>query len=360
MGFVADRSDLDDNDRAQGRLPSVTFTTADVPPADRFSAWHQMAGALFHAAPVPGRPPEAFSAAMTAYHFGSFILCQSQVDGVRYVRSAERTQWCDLDHYVLHLSLCQPISGGGMRLRAMDVAVLDLSRPAAFVAAPGEAITVLLPRCVLSPLLKNPCHQHGRIMTRETPGGAVLARHIMALAAEAPRLGMVEAAAFSSATIGLVATCLGLGARSGTLTAVLSQQDLNQRVRAYVEQNLHRDGLTPELIINELNISRSQLYRHFERFGGVQHYIRQRRLRRCLLAICNPTQAGQRIADIAYGHGFSDDGHFSRLFRQAFGLSPRAARMAVQRGDDSVLAALVPQSAHASPFAHWLRELTVA
>ncbi|MBC7950370.1 MAG: helix-turn-helix domain-containing protein [Rhodospirillaceae bacterium] len=358
MGVVTGRYDLYDKDCEQGRLLTVNFTTAHVQPPDRIGAWRQTIGVLFDTTPVSAN---TFSATMTAHHFGSFILCHSRVDGARYVRTTERTQWCDLDHYVIHVPLHQPVMfGSGLRVRPMDVGVLDLSCSADFVAASGEAITVLLPRSALSPLLKNPCHQHGRVLPRETPAGAVLAQHVMTLAREAPRLGMYEASAFSSATTGLAATCLGLGADSGTLTTVLGQQDFGHRLRVHLEQNLHRETLTPDSIIKDLSISRSQLYRQFERFGGVQHYIRQRRLRRCLLAICNPTLAGQRIADIAYNHGFTDEAHFSRLFRQTFGLSPRAARMAVQQGDDSVLAALVPQSPDASPFAHWVRELTVA
>src|SRR3546814_14949123 len=104
-----------------------------------------------------------------------------------------------------------------------------------------------------------------------------------------------------------------------------------------------RETLTPDTIVSELLVSRSQLYRQFERLGGVQHYVRQRRLRQCLLALCNPLYAGQRIADIAYERGFSDEAHFSRLFRADFGISPRAARQAAARGDDAVRAALVPR-----------------
>lgn len=356
MGFVASGCELYDQGRDHGRIPVVQFTTAGMVPSDRFSAWRHLIGVLFDAVPMTERSVADFSAAMTAYHFGAFILCHSRAGGVRYLRSAERIQWCDLDHCLIHVPLNRPVGFVGARLRPMDVGVLGLSQSAGFVAAAGEAITVLLPRGAI----KNPGHQHGRVLLRETPMGAVLAQHLVALTVEAPRLGMAEASAFSGATMGLITTCLGLGAEGKATTADPGPHDLVHRVRAHLEQNLHREELTPETIVKDLCISRSQLYRQFERFGGVQHYIRQRRLRRCLLAICNPIHAGQRIADIAYDHGFMDEAHFSRLFRQAFGLSPRAARLAVQSGDASVLAALVPASPDQSPFAHWLRELTAA
>jgi AraC-like DNA-binding protein len=133
---------------------------------------------------------------------------------------------------------------------------------------------------------------------------------------------------------------------------------LAAQVRLYIEQNLHREDLAPQRVAKELGVSRSQLYRALERFGGLCRYLRQRRLRRCLFALCHASNSGRRIADLACEHGFADEAHFSRVFRQAFGLSPRAARTAIQRGDLSALAGLLPQAGATPTFSRWVRELT--
>jgi len=361
MDFSSDEYEVYDG--GSGRIPTIRFTTAAVPRGNRFTAWQRMIESLFDAEPRPASGPDTFSAAMTSYHFGRFLLCQSRVDGVSYRRSEERVHRSDLDHYLIHLPLHRAVrfgrAGGGKRVRPMEGGVLDLSRAADFHAAAGEAITLLVPRGALAPLLKSPGHQHGRILSRETPVGAFLARHLMALAVAAPRLGRVEASTVSAPILALVAACLDLGAEGDALSPVLGRHDLVRRVRAHIEQNLHREELTPASLAKDLGVSRSQLYRQFEGAGGVWHYIRQRRLRRCLLILCNPSHGNRRIADVAYDHGFADEAHFSRLFRQAFGLSPRAARTAARHGDRSVLAALTPTSGEASPFAHWVRDLAV-
>lgn len=358
---ISSYEEVSDEEGSQGGIPVVRFTTASVPRSGRFDAWQQTIGILFDIAPARGRDGGAFSAAMTAYHFGRFVLCHSRVDGARYMRSDERLQWDDLDHYLLHLPLQQAVSfswaGGGRHLRPMESGVLDLTRSAHICAAAGAAVTLLVPRYALSPLLQKPDGQHGQVLRRETPVGAFLARHLMALAVAAPWLRKGEASAIAAPILGLVAACLDLGPGTDTLPPALARYDLTRRVRAHIEQNLHREGLSPASLIKDLGISRSQLYRLFEGLGGVHHYIRQRRLRRCLLALCNLSLAGQRIADIAYDHGFTDQAHFSRLFRQSFGLSPRAARMAAQHGDRSVLAALLSTRSDAPPFAQWVREL---
>lgn len=367
------------------RLPVVRFTTAGLPAGERFAAWSRTVSALFDLctpahiparASTPGRRRgAAFSASLTAYHFGAFLLCHTRADAARYIRSAQRSRLDDLDHYLIHLPLQQAGgfasgSGSGMRrLRPMDVAVVDLALPSGFIAGAGEAISLIVPRAGLSLLLRDPDRQHGRILRRDQPMAAMLAQHLIALNGIAPRFGLHEATALASTVIGLVAVCLGFDlpatARAPPLPPAAAKESLARRVRAYIEQNLHRETLTPELIVRELAISRSQLYRQFESYGGVRHYVRRRRLRQSLLAICNPLQSGQRIADIAYEKGFSDEAHFSRLFRDAFGLSPREARRAVQRGDAALLAAVLPAASSAAtgeqaPFTHWIRELAIA
>ncbi|MFN4275889.1 MAG: helix-turn-helix domain-containing protein [Ferrovibrio sp.] len=371
--------EIDQGTEGADRLPVVRFTTAGLPAGERFAAWSRTVSALFdRCAPHPRRGGAGFSASLTAYHFGAFLLCHSRADAARYLRSAQRSRLDDLDHYLIHLPLQQAggfASGSGAddtmrRLRPMDMTIIDLALPSGYVAGAGEAISLIVPRAGLSLLLRDPDRQHGRILRREQPMAAMLAQQLIALNGIAPRFGLHEATALASTVIGLAAVCLGFDtpatARAPPVPSPpAAKESLARRVRAYIEQNLHRETLTPELIVRELAISRSQLYRQFESYGGVRHYVRRRRLRQSLLAICNPLQSGQRIADIAYEKGFSDEAHFSRLFRDAFGLSPREARRAVQRGDAALLAAILPAASSAdmgeqAPFAHWIRELAIA
>lgn len=361
MVVISSYEEISDDEGSRGRLPVVRFTTASVPRSGRFDAWRETIGILFDISPVR-RGSGTFSAAMTAYHFGRFILCHSRIDSARYMRSEERLHWDDIDHYLLHLPLQQGVSfswgGAGRRVRPLETGILDLTRSAHMEAAAGAAVSLLVPRYAIAPLLQNPDGQHGQVLKRETPVGAFLAQHLMALAVAAPWLRIGEASAIAAPVLGLVAACLDISPGTDALPPALARYDLTRRVRAHIEQNLHREGLSPASLIKDLGISRSQLYRLFEGLGGVHHYIRQRRLRRCLLALCNLNLAGQRIADIAYDNGFTDQAHFSRLFRQSFGLSPRAARMAAQHGDRSVLSALMSAHSDISPFAQWVRELT--
>ncbi|WP_081467111.1 helix-turn-helix domain-containing protein [Burkholderia ambifaria] len=58
----------------------------------------------------------------------------------------------------------------------------------------------------------------------------------------------------------------------------------------------------------------------------VGRWIRDRRLKVCYRELC--AAAGTKtVTDVAYRWGFNDAAHFSRTFKQAFGVSPRSLRV---------------------------------
>jgi AraC-like DNA-binding protein len=56
--------------------------------------------------------------------------------------------------------------------------------------------------------------------------------------------------------------------------------------------------------------------------GGVERYLRERRLGRCFAELAAADPATARIGKIAERWGFLDPSHFNRLFKQHFGLRP--------------------------------------
>jgi AraC-like DNA-binding protein len=96
------------------------------------------------------------------------------------------------------------------------------------------------------------------------------------------------------------------------------------RVLAYVREHLRDRGLSAERIARAVNISPRHLYTLCRAADiSLEQWIIQRglELARAQLA----TLAGQvrTIAATAHASGFTDPAHFSRRFRQAYGLTPR-------------------------------------
>lgn len=64
--------------------------------------------------------------------------------------------------------------------------------------------------------------------------------------------------------------------------------------------------------------------------AGRFSYIWHRRLERIRHDLANPALAGTSITEIAFGRGFSSSTHFSRSFRESYGVSPRVYRLLMQ------------------------------
>src|SRR6202158_4088204 len=96
------------------------------------------------------------------------------------------------------------------------------------------------------------------------------------------------------------------------------------RVRAYIDNNLHRT-----IHIRDLSAVARRSKAHFSRkfklaVGESPHaYVVRRRLERACHLMMTSTSS---LSEIALSVGFSDQAHLSRLFRQAFGRSPASWR----------------------------------
>jgi AraC-like DNA-binding protein len=108
---------------------------------------------------------------------------------------------------------------------------------------------------------------------------------------------------------------------------------LVRRIRAFIDSHLGDPELTPAAVAAAHHISLRYLHKLFEPEGhGVAGLIRQRRLERCRQDLLDPAQVDRPVAGIAARWGFSSAAHFSRVFREAYGLPPAAFRRAYRLG----------------------------
>jgi AraC-like DNA-binding protein len=105
-----------------------------------------------------------------------------------------------------------------------------------------------------------------------------------------------------------------------------------ERAIAYIEQHGRRPDLDPEDIGRAIGMSRAGLYRLFRQQGlMVAGYLRDVRLRWFIEALRAPDDAS--IAQIAWNSGFEmQAADFARLFKRAYGMTPRDARTALRAG----------------------------
>lgn len=153
------------------------------------------------------------------------------------------------------------------------------------------------------------------------------------LAVDFDNLGRSDIVSAEIAIAELVAAALPASARTETSSITQVQAAHFQRVTAAIEARLSQADLSMPDIAGREAMSHRYLQKLFE----LQHttfsdYVRNRRLDRARLDLLAPWHDSRSIAEIAFNWGFRDQGHFSRAFRAAFGVTPRAYRSAGQRG----------------------------
>ncbi len=105
------------------------------------------------------------------------------------------------------------------------------------------------------------------------------------------------------------------------------------RVCQTIETMLAEPDLTLDRVAEADGISARSLQKVFAAARqNFSTYLRTRRLERCRLDLTSPMFASLSISEICFRWGFNGSAHFSRAFKDQYGVSPRDYRRAAQAG----------------------------
>lgn len=101
--------------------------------------------------------------------------------------------------------------------------------------------------------------------------------------------------------------------------------------KSFIDRHHADPALDTSMVAAAQHISPRYLQKLFAGFGiTVTGWIKDRRLEHCRHDLEDPNLLRDSIGTICARHGYSDSAHFSRLFKQRYGLSPRAFRERLQ------------------------------
>ena len=95
-----------------------------------------------------------------------------------------------------------------------------------------------------------------------------------------------------------------------------------ERLTTQIKRHIDDQSYDSERLAADMGMSRSNLYRYFQRYSSLESlttYVRSIRLeegRRMLLS------TRLTVSEIAYKVGFSSSQYFAKCFKDAFGMSP--------------------------------------
>lgn len=210
-----------------------------------------------------------------------------------------------------------------------DLALYDTTRPYRLqFNGPFRMIVMMFPRSLLQVRESSVRTLSGR----RIPGDHGLARligpFVSGLSGEIEQYAKTGNRSLCDAVLDLLAATLTdeLNAGSNPSTG-LRRTALLEQIKTYIDEQLADPDLGPATIAAAQHISPRYLRKLFEGDGdSVARWIRSRRLEHCRRDLTRPELGDKSVSAVASRWGFTDAAHFSRLFRSAFGHSPREYR----------------------------------
>jgi AraC-like DNA-binding protein len=303
---------------------TVVHTADDVPVAARSDYWRHVIGETI----VPLDPIE-YPDRLVAGEVGAIRVGEMTARGTGGAkRTAMHIRRSDPELFKIDVLAAGRgvIEQGGrsVALEPGDFTLVDLSRPAHWMMDSARVVAVTFPAALL-PLRRDEAARVTAVRIRGDRGpGALVSSLARQLVHHLDDYGGAEGTRLGTAVLDLLGA--GLAARldrADRLPPGSRRRALLARIRAFIEERLADPGLTPGSIAAAHFISVRYLHKLFEaEQSTVAGWIRRRRLERCCRDLLDPALAAEPVAAIGFRWGLPDPGHFSRVFRAAYGMPP--------------------------------------
>ena len=321
----------------------VICDTSSVPVEDRAELWVTASSELFVPLECTPHDRASFGGFLQAGEVGPLALSRLEVSPHTIRRTAALAAETAGDRYKLSLLLAGQAlvvqDGREAVLRPGDFALYDCSRPYTIEGVGNFRMLVcMLPRAVLG---LEPTRV-GRMTATRISGDGGIAWAVapflerladLAIRGEAPRAcdRVVES------VVELVESLCASVIENDSGRSPSSRVELLLRAHAYAQSRLGDSSLAPGEIAAAVHVSKRYLHRLFEDDGStVSSWIRQRRLEGFRRDLTDPSRRDEMVTNIGVRWGLTNPAHLSRLFRDAYGLSPTEYRAQHLRGEDGV------------------------
>lgn len=200
---------------------------------------------------------------------------------------------------------------------------------------PYRQLFVSAPPIVIDPRLISPVAIKLGIIRTDTTVARVFSKILTSLAGVFETMKTSELRPIELSLTEFLISCIL--AESGEIAlggAAASKAAHFNRVCQTIETYLGDPALDTKYVAEREGVSVRYLQKLFSSSGKTfGTYIRARRLERCREDLLSPVYANISITEICFRWGFSSSAHFSRAFREHFGISPREFRRSIANLD---------------------------
>jgi AraC-like DNA-binding protein len=311
-------------------LATVSFSTEDIPEADRAARWrdhHARIALNVEVEPAQGQPFRAceISRVLPVLHLLSVTLSPARI------RRTRVTDGNDEFSLVINRSGHVVVSargrevplapGDGVLISSDDVMMYDRS-------SYGESLSLRVPRSVLSSVVAG----IDDAVMRPISGQSEMLKLLTCYAATLIEGNALAAPCLRGVAINHVhdLIALALGATRDATETTHAGGLRAARLRAakvYILENSFQQDISVGVVAAHLGVTPRYLQRLFEAEGTTfSAFLLGQRLARAYRMLCDQQFSGRPVGVIAYEVGFGDLSYFNRCFRRQYGATPTAIR----------------------------------
>ncbi|MGC1457851.1 MAG: helix-turn-helix domain-containing protein [Steroidobacteraceae bacterium] len=315
------------------------LSTDTVQPRRRLEFWNDAACESLTQQLAEPLNPHTFSGRLIRGDIGDLRFVEFNSDAAVVRHSRAHIARSGGTHYLIRFQLGREsvCSQGGeeVRLRVGDFSLCDTARPYQLVFNdPVSILTLRVAKNVLQRYVGSPEYLVNVAVSGSSGAGALASRVIREIWNSSDiALAPGVASRCANVVLELIASAYVDVGRSRVDRSSLGSA-LRLRIMDFIDQALCDPDLSPAVVAQALKISRRHVHRLFaEQEGSVTQYILRRRLEKCRAALTDPLLAGLSLTHICSEYGFRSLPHFSRLFRDQYGMAPRDYRRAAATVD---------------------------
>jgi AraC-like DNA-binding protein len=313
-------------------IPAFKFDTSGVPIDHQYESWRKSFSSMLEFGECRDAS-RGFEGKQTVWDLGSLAFSRIRTSALEFASIPGHMRREALDHWTLTVPLNGSIStvgpAGSFQGGPGIVQVHALGRGFEGNVTDSEMLVFFVPRdfdpevaYVLSA---------SEFSVVDTTMGRLLSDYFIGLAKRLPAVDLENLPELVGATRAMIRACLLPSQGNIEEARAPIARVLLEKARRIMQSRLFDPSFNANVLRRDLAISRTGLYRMFEPFGGVMHYLQHQRLLDAHAALADPNDK-RRIVEIAEQRCFSDGAEFSRAFKREFGYTPSEVRAGRKSG----------------------------
>jgi AraC-like DNA-binding protein len=313
---------------------TVMASTAGVAARDREEAWRTSVANTFVSLNFTFPDSRAFAGEISGAVLGTMVVTRVTAGA----HHAERTQReIGRDPEARYYKVGLPLHGYALisqdgrhaSLPPGSLTIYDTSRPYRISFDDDCRMLILM---FPHRDLRLPQDAVARVTARPVSGregiGGLVAPLLVNLSARVDEICSAQAARIADNVVDLLGTLYADLLGDANHRPADPLRTLMNRIRCFIEDHLDDVDLGPESVAAGCHISVSYLHKLFRAEDtSVSRLIRERRLEQCRRDLVAPDRRTKAVSAIGAHWGFLDAAHFSRVFKAAYGVSPREYRL---------------------------------